>query len=659
MRKTLSKTKHHMEDQQKQLVAKLKDAQNVLVTVSKNPSVDQLAAAIGLTLALNKLDKHATAVYSGETPSTIEFLKPEATLETNTDSLRDFIIALDKSKADKLRYKVEDQVVRIFITPYRTSISQDDLEFSQGDFNVDVVVALGVQEQTDLDQAIQAHGRILHDAVVATVSIEGESEIGSLNLVNADASSLSEIVTKIVQGLDKECLDGQIATALLTGIVAMTERFSNDRTTPETMSVSATLMSAGANQQLIAAELAPPSEAQEMTSPSSVPHESSRQDDPGTLEIEHEEPEPDAELPPVQPSEPSKLPEPEHKTPQVEIGENGELITGENEGPQITNVHSQPISAPQVSTENIEVTRERITEPPGLGGELTANVNEEALDAPTEALVKPAVERPILSHNERVLSPQGPTVPYDTPTPRPTVTAVTPLSPIDASAQGASETFVSLPTPLTQQPAVPIKPPASPLDEKSFVPAPVGQPAVVTAPPPVMPMSSVEDQMMGVGQDDSSDDVMDTSKETLSDIEKRVESPHLQPFTPDGVENDVDAARRAVQAALAGGSAPTPEPIVALNAQPLGPELHPAEAATTAASLPPFQPAPGFGDIQPPAQPPTDIQTNEVSNTPPPVTAPGAMPSLSAAPVVVSPTSQDKVLPPPPPVPPPPIFPVS
>ena len=73
---------------------RLKQSQNVLVTVSKNPSVDQLSAAIGLTLALNKLGKHATAVYSGETPSTLEFLKPEETLETNTDS---FKVALSSS----------------------------------------------------------------------------------------------------------------------------------------------------------------------------------------------------------------------------------------------------------------------------------------------------------------------------------------------------------------------------------------------------------------------------------------------------------------------------------------------------------------------------------------------------------------------------------
>src|SRR5215475_3349934 len=139
------------------LADKLKSANNILVTVSRDPSVDQLAACIGLTLLLNKMNKHAAAIFSGQVPSTIEFLQPEETLEKNTDSLRDFIIALDKSKADKLRYKVEDNVVRIFITPYRTSLSEKDFEFSQGDFNVDAVIALGVAQREDLDQAITAH----------------------------------------------------------------------------------------------------------------------------------------------------------------------------------------------------------------------------------------------------------------------------------------------------------------------------------------------------------------------------------------------------------------------------------------------------------------------------------------------------------------------
>jgi nanoRNase/pAp phosphatase (c-di-AMP/oligoRNAs hydrolase) len=128
-----------MDSAKQELIEKLKSSSNVLVTVSRNPSVDQLSALLGLGLILNKQGKHAAAVFSGNIPSTIQFLKPEDTFEKNTDSLRDFIIALDKSKADKLRYKVEDNIVRIFITPYKTSITQNDLDFSQGDFNVDLV----------------------------------------------------------------------------------------------------------------------------------------------------------------------------------------------------------------------------------------------------------------------------------------------------------------------------------------------------------------------------------------------------------------------------------------------------------------------------------------------------------------------------------------
>jgi hypothetical protein len=188
-----------MENAKQQLADRIKSANNVLVTVSRNPSVDALSALLGLTLILNKQGKHAAAVFSGEVPSTLEFLQPDETIEKNTDSLRDFIIALDKNKADKLRYKVEDNVVRIFITPYKTSISQDDFEFSEGDFNVDVVIAIGVRQQEELDEAITAHGRILHDATVATVNIAPDAGLGSINWSEPQASSLSELITELSQ----------------------------------------------------------------------------------------------------------------------------------------------------------------------------------------------------------------------------------------------------------------------------------------------------------------------------------------------------------------------------------------------------------------------------------------------------------------------------
>ncbi|NCU38232.1 hypothetical protein EOL96_04230 [Candidatus Saccharibacteria bacterium] len=252
-----------------QIVEKIKDSNNVLVAVSTNPSVDELSAALALTLLINKLNKHATAVFSGNIPPAIGFLEPEKTFENTVDSLRDFIIALDKEKADHLRYKVVDDMVKIFITPYRTTISQEDLDFSQGDYNVETVVAIGVKKEEDLDNALTSHGRILHDAVVAAISLDSPSNLGGIEWTDTKASSYCEMLVGLADSLktDKNVIDEQIATAFLTGIVAATDRFSNTRTTADSMTVAAKLMAAGANQQLIATKL---QEDNTISSPSST-----------------------------------------------------------------------------------------------------------------------------------------------------------------------------------------------------------------------------------------------------------------------------------------------------------------------------------------------------------------------------------------------------
>lgn len=586
-----------MDEQKQKLIERIRQAQNILVTVSANPSVDQLAAAIGLTLTLNKLDKHGTAVFSGQVPSTLEFLKPEETLEKNTDSLRDFIIALDKSKADKLRYKVEDQVVRIFITPYKTSLSENDLEFSQGDFNVDVVICLGVTEQQDLDAAITAHGRILHDATVASISTQGQGSLGTINWVDPNASSLSEMMVSLADGLDKKAIDNQIATAYLTGIVAATERFRNEKTTPRTMSASATLMAAGANQQLIATELETPPAMPEPPAPDqrqggdayvdSTASTPPPQKDPGTLEIEH-----DSFVP--EPPEPA-VPEP--ASPQVQVDENGQLLIASDankirgdEAPLPPISHVRGVAADGEATESgkTEVKRERIVEPPKLGAtDLTANTSPEDLEPSTEELTLPAMNAPLLSHNETVLSP---------------------LSPSSENLDSNSSIPPAPPAPTPAAPApVPLTPPAPAMPPTPVTP-PVWQPPSLPSQPPMPPAPTLPPAP--------------SPTPTLNQIEQSVDSPHVH-ITEDGTltnsasaaatpapAGSVDDARSAVEAALSRPDAPSDplQPIVALNAQPLGPNLHAAPAPSAFVPPPaPANPVPNTGFSEPtPGNTPAD-----------------------------------------------------
>ncbi len=470
-----------MDNAKTQLVDRLKSANNILVTVSRNPSVDQLAACLGLTLLLNKLSKHSVAVFSGQVPSTIEFLKPEETLEKTTDSLRDFIIALDKDKADKLRYKVEDNVVRIFITPYKTSITEKDLEFSQGDFNVDVVIALGVKQQEELDGAITAHGRILHDATVASINLAPEGGVGTINWHDPQASSLSELVTDLSQLLGDKLLDNQIATALLTGIVAETNRFSNDKTSSQTMNASSLLMAAGANQQLVASKLEAPAKPKPLAT--AKKDEAKGKSDGGMLDIPH-----DKTPPPLPPTPTPPPPSPPSSS------------------------HLQPGGA------------KLITEPPSLGGTLSANTTPEGLDPVTDPLSMPQAEPPQLANQ-----PQPP------------------------------------------------QPPPPPV----WTPPPTGQP------------------------------------QTLDAIEHSVNSPHVN-------AGQLDTARDEVNQALQDSVNPVPEPIQALNAQPLGNKLHPdglppSIQSPTSTMLPLGPTPPESSDTNPKPAPSPDSLSPTAPPVPPPL----------------------------------------
>lgn len=377
-----------------QIVDKIKDSTNILVTVSSSPSVDELSAALGLSMLLNKMKKHATAVVSGDIPPAINFLQPEKTFESSVDSLRDFIIALDKEKADHLRYKVEGDVVKIFITPYRTTITSGDLDFSQGDYNVELVLALGVRRQDNLDKALEAHGQILADATVATITAGREkSDLGSIDWHDERASSLSEMAVSLGDALkiDRGFVDEQIATAFLAGIVSATERFSNKLTSARVMTMAAELMKSGANQQLIASKFEEAMEDEEVEQASKVRSETA-------------EPETSAEKPSEASVEEGAVSENSDGTTSLSEGESTKVERGEEpESPQEVS-ESNASADPEAGTLSISHEKE------GTLDEVAwQKAEEDQAAAAAVAEAAAAVAQPV-AVAEQELSDQLPTV---------------------------------------------------------------------------------------------------------------------------------------------------------------------------------------------------------------------------------------------------------
>ena len=69
------------------VVEKIKASENILIALSKNPNIDEISAALGLAMILDTMRKHVTAIFSGQVPNVLQFLKPEETFAKTTNSL--------------------------------------------------------------------------------------------------------------------------------------------------------------------------------------------------------------------------------------------------------------------------------------------------------------------------------------------------------------------------------------------------------------------------------------------------------------------------------------------------------------------------------------------------------------------------------------------
>ena len=619
----------------KQLVAqRLKDANNILVTVGRNPGVDDLSAALALTLLLDKIGKTPTAVFSGKIPPAIEFLEPGKTFDTNVDGLRDFIIALDKEKADRLRYKVEDDVVRVFITPYKTTITEKDLTFSQGDFNVDLIVAFGVEKREDLDTAITAHGRILHDAAVITIDqFPGGSSLGEIDWNDTEASSLCEMLMSLTESLQSGAIDQPIATAILTGLVASTDRFRNEKTSPKVMTMAAQLMAAGANQQLIAEKLEEATtvntgklnaQSDESNKTPEAVEEPKKSND-GEMKVEHGVASQVDNTASEEPADAADL-----KAEEVADEHSAEAVEeAQEELKEITDTQLPAVQAePKTETGDAKASswRDRPTPEPSMGGTLNATT-EEAEEANRNA-EEDKKNHVILSHDEPMLGEAN------------SGTSVLNAMSLPPTEPSVNDIFTEFPMSDNQPKAV-TPPPVVSKDEpvlkfEETPIAPVAQP--VTQPNP-----------------------------TLADLEEQVRQQEASAAPAPAPSPEVDPlehARAAVDAALgAQPFNPAGQPLAATGAQPLGsidrstPELAPElfqppveapapepfaaspaveQPAPSVPGLPPLPPLPDFSTLPPlpgdvpapsassPAMPSFGLPEEPQPTTPPPL---GVQPS--------------------------------
>jgi hypothetical protein len=191
------------------------------------------------------------ALVSDDVPAGSRFVA-DGKVERRLDGLRDFIMQLDlsRSEVDKLKYTIENGKLNVHITPFRGGFKPQDVSFTYGDYQYDLVIVIGVATYSRIEKLYLQNSDMFQNIPLINIDFHRVNEnYGAINLIDTNAASLSEMLVALAESLQTGIIDAPIATALLAGIMAATDRFTANHTTPKALTVAAQMMAVGANQQ--------------------------------------------------------------------------------------------------------------------------------------------------------------------------------------------------------------------------------------------------------------------------------------------------------------------------------------------------------------------------------------------------------------------------
>lgn len=248
-----------MELTEKQQITELiKKSNNIFLTTHVNPDGDALGSILAFYLVLKKLGKNVTAVSPTQSPEVFGFLPNIHDVGTDFSGTKDFIVTLDlaNTQIEKLGYKkdIENNKINIVFTPKNGNFTPEDVSFSYGKNKFDLIFVLDAPDFDRLGPVYDNNTDLFYETPVVNIDHHpGNDHFGKINWVDITATSTSEILVSLIESLsrEKQLLDADIATCLLTGITTDTASFQNTNTTPKSLTVAAQLVAAGARQQEI------------------------------------------------------------------------------------------------------------------------------------------------------------------------------------------------------------------------------------------------------------------------------------------------------------------------------------------------------------------------------------------------------------------------
>lgn len=232
----------------------------VLLLVPEKPSPDAFCAMIGLSMALEKLNKTTKMVSASHVPSALQFLPGTSQVQDYLEKTRDIVmdVPLQEVRPANVTWEQHPGFLRFIITPEKGRTFRQVVPTVQsGLYPWKLIVTLGVTDLNSLGTPFGEHAPFFYETPILNIDKGTANEFfGTVNLVHATAGTVTEVVYELLDALGGvNVITPEVATCLFAGILTGTRSFQGANTTPRTFAVASQLLEQDADRQTVTRNL--------------------------------------------------------------------------------------------------------------------------------------------------------------------------------------------------------------------------------------------------------------------------------------------------------------------------------------------------------------------------------------------------------------------
>jgi hypothetical protein len=222
---------------------------NIAIAAPKDPTVDEMGAALGLYLSLEDLGK-SLSIATPNTPlvevsSLVAIDEVKTTLGVESG---DLVVSFPyrEGEIEKVSYTRDDNFLNIVVKAGEKGLNfdQKDVQFTRGTNAPELLFIVGAAKVSDLGKLFDPTA--LKDTIVVNIDNKSDNQgFGDIVLTSTKFSSVSEIIANVIFSTGLK-MDLDIAQNLMLGIATATNNFQDAQTSSLAFEMAGVLMRNGA-----------------------------------------------------------------------------------------------------------------------------------------------------------------------------------------------------------------------------------------------------------------------------------------------------------------------------------------------------------------------------------------------------------------------------